>query len=76
MIHGNLFKSTNQNSTVSLENSKILNITSKYFKIFNKKPSASWVAYIYQKIFLYVISVRIIVSSLNQFLQEMIKDVH
>ena len=66
MIHGNLFKSTNQNSTVSLENSKILNITPNI---------SSWVAYIYQEIFLYVISVRIIVPFIPS-LQEMIKHVH
>ena len=43
MIHENLFKLTNQDSAVSLtwENSKMFNITSKYFSILNNKPRAS-----------------------------------
>ena len=47
MIHKNLFASTNQHYTISFtwENSKIFNITLKYFNIFNSKPPASWVAH-------------------------------
>ena len=39
---------TNQGSTISFtrENSKIFNITSKYFSIFSNKPPAGWVAHI------------------------------
>ena len=48
MIHKNLFSETNQDSTISFtwENSKVFNITSKYFSIFNNKPPASWGAHI------------------------------
>ena len=37
-----------QDSTISFrrENSKMFNITAKYFSIFNNKPPASWVAHI------------------------------
>ena len=38
---------TNQDSTFchTRENSKVFNITSKYFSFFNNKPPASWVAH-------------------------------
>ena len=52
---------TNQDSTISFawENFKMINITSKYFGIFNNKPLASLVTHITD--FLHVIPVRIIV---------------
>ena len=42
------FAETNQDSTFShtSENSKMFNITSKYFSFFNNKPTARWVAHI------------------------------
>ena len=42
-IQKNLFEETNQDSRFShtCENSKMFNITSKYFSFFNNKPSAS-----------------------------------
>ena len=42
-IQKSLFAETNQDSTFShtRENSKIFNITSKYFNFFNNKPPAS-----------------------------------
>ena len=42
-IQKNLFSWTNQDSTFShtRENSKMFNITSKYFSFFNNKPPAS-----------------------------------
>ena len=42
-IQKSLFAETNQDSSFSqtLENSKMFNITSKYFSIFNNKPPAS-----------------------------------
>ena len=42
-IQNSLFPLTNQDSTFShtCENSKIFNITSKYFSFFNNKPPAS-----------------------------------
>ena len=48
-----LFSKTNQDSTFSgtHENSKIFNITSKYFSFFNNKPPANWIAHI-TKVFL------------------------
>ena len=47
-IEKSSFGETNQYSTFSdtRKNSKMFNITSKYFSFFNNKPSASWVAYI------------------------------
>ena len=47
-IQKSLFVYTNQDSTFSHthENSKIFNITSKYFSFFDNKPPASWVAHI------------------------------
>ena len=47
-IEKSLFAETNQDSTFShtRENSKMFNITSKYFSFFNNKPPASWVAHI------------------------------
>ena len=47
-IQKSLFASTSQDSTIShtFENSKMCNITSKYFRFFNNKPSAGWVAHI------------------------------
>ena len=43
VIHENLFTITNRDSTISFmrENSKMFNITSKCFSIFNNKPLAS-----------------------------------
>ena len=43
MFHKNLFAKTNQYTTLSFwwEDSKIFDITSKYFNIFNDKPPAS-----------------------------------
>ena len=35
-----------QSFSLTRENSKIFNITSKYFSFFNNKPPASWVAHI------------------------------
>ena len=48
MIHENLFIYINQYSTISFtwENSKMFNITSKYFRLFKNKPLASWVAHL------------------------------
>ena len=45
-IQKRLFAETNQDSTLfhTRENSKIFNITSKYFSFFNNKPPASSVA--------------------------------
>ena len=45
MIHEDLFLSANQDFTIffTWENSKMCNITSQYFNIFNKKPPASCV---------------------------------
>ena len=42
------FSQTNQDSTFShtQENSKMYNITSKYFNFFNNKPPVRWVAHI------------------------------
>ena len=42
-IEKSVFSETNQDSTFSytLEDSKMLNITSKYFSFFNNKPPAS-----------------------------------
>ena len=42
-IQSSLFAETNQDSTFShtLEDSKVSNITSKYFNFFNNKPPAS-----------------------------------
>ena len=47
-IQKSLFAETNQNSTFShtRENSKMFNITSKYFTFFNNKPPTSWVTHI------------------------------
>ena len=47
-IQKNLFAETNQDSTFShtRENSRMFNITSKYFSFFNNKPPASWVVHI------------------------------
>ena len=47
-IRKSLFALTNQDSAFSRtrENSKIFNITSKYFRFFHNKPHASWVAHI------------------------------
>ena len=47
-IQKSLFAETNQDSTFyhTRENSKMFNITSKYFSFFNNKPPASWVAHI------------------------------
>ena len=47
-IQKRLFEWINQDSTFShtRENSKMLNITSKYFSFFSNKPPASWVAHI------------------------------
>ena len=53
MINENLFLQTNQYSVISLsrENSKMFNTTSKYFSNFNNKPLASWVAHIAKDFF-------------------------
>ena len=47
-IQKSLFGLSNQDSTFShtCENSKMLNITSKYFSVFHNKPPTSWVAHI------------------------------
>ena len=47
-IQKSLFALTNQDSTFSHtnENSKMFNITSKYFSFFNSKPPANWVVHI------------------------------
>ena len=47
-IQKSLFAETNQDSTFShtRENSKMFNITLKYFSFFNNKPPASWVRHI------------------------------
>ena len=47
-IQKSLFTETNQDSTFSHthENSKLFNITLKYFSFFNNELPASWVAYI------------------------------
>ena len=47
-IQKSLLAETNQDSTFSstCKNSKMFNITSKYFFFFNNKPPASWVAHI------------------------------
>ena len=63
-----LFCKTNQDPTISCtwENSKILNITSKYFSIFNNKPPASWVAHITRDcITCYSCSYDVVVSQLK-----------
>ena len=43
-----LFAKTNQDSTFSHtpKNSKMFNMSSKYFSFFNNKPPESWVVYI------------------------------
>ena len=48
VIQKSLFADTNQDSTFSYthENSKMFNITLKYFSFFNNKPPASWVTHI------------------------------
>ena len=48
VIQKSLFAETNQDSTFShtRENSKMFNITSKYFSFFNNKPPASRVAHV------------------------------
>ena len=45
MIYENSFTQANQDSTISFtwENSKMFNITSKYFRIFNNNQPESWV---------------------------------
>ena len=47
-IQKSLFAETNQDSAFSQtrENSKIYNITSKYFSFFNNKPPGCWVVHI------------------------------
>ena len=47
-VQKSLFAETNQDSIFShtYENSKMFNITSKYFSFFNNKPPASWVVHI------------------------------
>ena len=47
-IQKSLFAETNQGSTFShtRENSKMFNISSKYFSFFNNKPPTSWIPHI------------------------------
>ena len=68
-----LLYNINQDSTFShtRENSKIFNITSKYFSFFNKKPPASWVTHITRGDFWHIIPAWIIVPwSSNPKFQE------
>ena len=52
-IKKSLFAETNQDSIFSQtrENSKMFNITSKYFSLFNNKPPESWVVHITRDFF-------------------------
>ena len=58
MIHEKLFPSTNQDCTTSFtwKNSKIFNIASKYFSIFNNKsPVTCRLSHFWSKIFSYML---------------------